>query len=230
MDRFTYYIQIVGHNRNDPIYQRQREAMVENQIKKRGITDEKILNAMKNVPRHQFMPAGARDSAYQDRPVPIGHGQTISQPYIVARMIDQLELRGGEKILEIGTGMGYQTAVLAEIGSEVYSVERIPELKKRAEQIYERLGIENARLKTGDGTKGWPEHAPFDRIIVAAAAEMVPEMLKEQLASGGIMIIPVGRHQFGQQLYRIRRNSEHSFTTDPLDYVAFVPLIPDKEE
>ncbi|MFP4384257.1 MAG: protein-L-isoaspartate(D-aspartate) O-methyltransferase [Spirochaetia bacterium] len=219
----------MGQDNNEQLYQRQREAMVENQIKGRGITDTKILNAMRQVPRHLFMPSGARESAYQDRPVPIGHGQTISQPYIVARMIDQLELRGGEKILEIGTGMGYQTAVLAEIGEEVYSVERIPELMKRAEQIYERLGIDNAILKTGDGTKGWPEYAPFDRIIVAAAAETIPEILKEQLAVDGIMIIPVGRHQFGQQLYRIRRNSEQSFTTETLDYVAFVPLIPDKE-
>jgi protein-L-isoaspartate(D-aspartate) O-methyltransferase len=209
-------------------FRRQRESMVSRQIKSRGIRDEKILNAMMAVPRHKFMPSGARTYAYEDRPVPIGHNQTISQPYIVARMIDQLELKGGEKVLEVGTGMGYQTAVLAEIADSVYSIERIPELKKRAERIYEDLGIENAYLKTGDGSKGWPEAAPFDRIIVAAAASNVPEALKEQLAVGGLMIIPVGSHVYGQQLYRIQRENETAYHTDKLDYVAFVPLVQDE--
>ncbi len=203
--------------------------MVSSQIKNRGIRDGKILNAMLSVPRHRFMPANARTYAYEDRPVPIGHNQTISQPYIVARMIDQLELKGGEKVLEVGTGMGYQTAVLAEIADSVYSIERIPELKKRAERIYKELGIDNAHLKVGDGSKGWPEAAPFDRIIVAAAASTVPEDLKEQLAVGGLMIIPVGSHHFGQQLYRIQRENETAYHTEKLDYVAFVPLVQDEE-
>ncbi len=167
--------------------------MVKQQIARRGIARRVVLDAMESVPRHLFMPQDLRHLAYEDRAVPIGGGQTISQPYIVAFMTDVLELTGKERVLEVGTGSGYQTAILAEIVPELYSLEIRPDLAARARKLLERLGYENVRLRVGDGSRGWPEAAPFHRIIVTAAPESVPPALVEQLAEGGAMIIPVGR-------------------------------------
>lgn len=181
------------------------ERMVRLQIESRGIRDARVLSAMRTVPRHLFVPSGNRDSAYEDRPVFIGHGQTISQPYMVAIMTEALELRGAERVLEIGTGSGYQTAVLAELCAAVFSVERIPELAARAEQALAGLGYGNVALYTGDGSEGWPEHAPFDRILVTAAAPSVPRALSDQLADNGVLVAPVGDWRRAQELVVARR-------------------------
>jgi protein-L-isoaspartate(D-aspartate) O-methyltransferase len=209
-----------------PIFEENPAAqrMVRLQIENRDIRDPRVLDAMRWVPRHLFVPVGSRATAYEDHPVSIGHRQTISQPYMVAFMTDALELRGGEKVLEIGTGSGYQTAILAELSREVYSVERIPELAEAARQVLESLGYRNVNLRTGDGCEGWPESAPFDRILVAAAAPDVPESLRSQLADNGVMVIPVGDWRRTQEIVVARRTGaviaiEHSIGC------RFVPLI-----
>ncbi len=170
----------------------QRTRMVEDQLKGRGITDPRVLAAFRKVPRHQFVPEGLAREAYADRPLPIEGGQTISQPYMVALMTSRLRLQGHERVLEIGTGSGYQTALLAELALEVFSVERLPELLAAANTRLEGLGCLNVHLTPGNGSLGWPEHAPYDAIIVAAASPDIPPPLLEQLAEGGRMILPVG--------------------------------------
>ena len=169
--------------------------MVEEQLVGRGITDDRVLGVMRKIPRHRFVEEALRDRAYGDHPLPIGESQTISQPYIVGMMTQLLQLRGDEKVLEIGTGSGYQTAVLAELARRVCSIERLPSLAARARRILDELGYTNAVVKTADGTYGWPDEAPFDRILVAAGAPTVPAPLFQQLAEGGRLVAPVGGPQ-----------------------------------
>jgi len=203
--------------------ERERKEMVRRQIKGRRIQDELVLEAMRTVPRHRFVPPYVRGSAYRDAPLPIGEGQTISQPYVVAFMTAALQLSGGEKVLEIGTGSGYQAAVLALIAGEVISVERLPRLAEEARRTLAELGYDNVRVVVGDGTQGWPEEAPYDAIMVTAASPEVPAPLLQQLADGGRLVAPVGpRHT--QQLVRVRREREE-FRREDLLGVAFVPLI-----
>ncbi|MGD1009083.1 MAG: protein-L-isoaspartate(D-aspartate) O-methyltransferase [Candidatus Aminicenantales bacterium] len=203
-------------------YGRERLRMVDTQIRARGVSDPAVLGAMAKVPRHLFVPEGMRGGAYADEPLPIGDGQTISQPYIVAYMTEALGLRGGERVLEIGTGSGYQTAVLAELAGEVYSVEIIESLSFRAQGVLRSLRYGNISFRVGDGSKGWPEAAPFDAIMVTAAAARVPEDLEGQLGLSGTMIVPVGTDL--QELVRIRREKK-GLTRDRLLAVRFVPLV-----
>ncbi len=198
-----------------------RERMVRTQIEARGVQDPRVLEAMGTVPRHEFVPEAWRDEAYRDSPVPIGDGQTISQPYIVALMSELLEVGPGEKVLEIGTGSGYQAAVLAQMGAEVYTIEIRPGLCRRARETLERLGYERVHVRCGDGYGGWPEEAPFDGIIVTAAPERIPEPLLEQLDVGGHMVIPVGA--FYQELKVITR-TEDGFEERSVIPVRFVPM------
>jgi len=181
--------------------------MVKSQLLARDITDERVLEAFRKVPRHRFVPETDQSRAYQDHPLSIGAGQTISQPYMVALMSQCLALGGWETVLEIGTGSGYQTAMLAELAETVYTVERIEELSTRAEGILADLGYPRISFRVGDGTLGWPEAGPFDRIIVTAAAPHIPETLKCQLVDGGSLVVPVGPRE-GQQLMVIRRDGE----------------------
>jgi protein-L-isoaspartate(D-aspartate) O-methyltransferase len=200
----------------------QRDIMVEVQIRTRGVYDEKVLTAMRKVPRHLFVPDELKPFAYGDEPLPIGEGQTISQPYIVAYMTQVLQLSGGERILEVGTGSGYQTAVLAEIVGEVFTIELLSVLSDRARTLLEALGYKNIRLKAGDGTLGWDENAPFDAIMVTAAAPAVPKRLQEQLGPKGRMIIPVGAGF--QELFLVTRE-RGGFRKKKLLPVRFVPLV-----
>ena len=171
---------------------RERERMVDEQLARRGITDARVLDAMRRIPRHRFVEEGLAHSAYEDHPLPIGEGQTISQPYIVALMTSLLELTGQEKVLEVGTGSGYQTAVLGALARRVCSIERLPRLAERARAMLESLGVSNVWIRVGNGALGWPDEAPFDRILVAAGGPTVPPPLMEQLGEGGRMILPVG--------------------------------------
>jgi protein-L-isoaspartate(D-aspartate) O-methyltransferase len=173
-------------------FARERERMVEHQLVRRGIADMRVLAAMRQVPRHAFVDEALQDQAYGDHPLPIGEGQTISQPYIVARMVELLRLGERDKVLEVGTGTGYQAAVLAEMAARVCTVERLPRLAARARQTLDALGYTNVWVRTANGTFGWPDEAPFDRIVVAAAGPSVPPPLFEQLAEGGRMVMPVG--------------------------------------
>lgn len=200
------------------------ERMVRLQIESRDIRDPRVLDAMRRVPRHLFVPAGSRATAYEDHPIGIGHGQTISQPYMVAFMTDALELRGGERVLEIGTGSGYQTAVLAELCRDVFTVERIPQLAAAAAETLSSLGYTNVSLRTGDGCDGWPERAPFDRILVAAAAPSVPDALRKQLADNGVMVIPVGDWKRTQEIVVARRTAG-AIEIERSIGCRFVPLI-----
>jgi len=200
-----------------------RNKMVDTQLIPRGINDPKVLDAMRKVPRHLFVDEALWSQAYGDYPLPIGHGQTISQPYIVALMTQALELKGPEKVLEVGTGSGYQTAILAEIVKRVYSVERIGALLMRARRVLDKLGYKNIALKLDDGTWGWPEHSPYDAIIVTAAAPKVPEKLLEQLAPFGRLIIPVG-DEYSQELQKYVKVNDH-FVKESLGGVRFVKLI-----
>lgn len=189
-----------------PIFRERREKLVEH-LRRRGIRDERVLSAMLKVPRHLFVPPELTEEAYNDYPLPIGCGQTISQPYIVALMTEALEVRENHRVLEIGTGSGYQCAILAELAKEVYSVERIPELALKAQKVLSLLGYNNVRIKIDDGTLGWPEYAPYDRIIVTAGAPKIPEPLLEQLDKGGIMVIPVG-DEYSQELLVVTKLTE----------------------
>lgn len=191
-------------NQQDP-YLRQREEMIRLQLKYRGISDPKILEAFSKVPRDAFVPAEYRRYSYADQPIPIGEGQTISQPYIVAYMTEVLQVRPNEKVLEIGTGSGYQAAILAELDVEVFSIEVNEILADRARITLENLGYKRINLKTGDGYEGWEEHAPFDAILVTCSPASVPPKLREQLAEGGRMIIPVGMQNSVQYLYLLEK-------------------------
>ncbi len=199
--------------------------MVIGTIERRGITDKDVLNAMRAVPRHLFVPEGDRDYAYGDYPLPIGYGQTISQPYIVALMTELLELKEGDKVLEIGTGSGYQAAILAEIpGIEVYTIEIIPELAESARERLEGLGYAQIHCKQGDGYYGWPEYAPFDAIIVTAAPDHLPQPLADQLAMGGRMVIPIGPPGGYQTLWKFVKQPDGELQAFNMGGVAFVPF------
>lgn len=202
-----------------------RESMVVNQVAARGVRSENVLNAMRKVPRELFVPNRLAEFAYEDSPLSIAAGQTISQPYIVAFMIEALGLRGGEKVLEIGAGSGYAAAVLAEIAGDVYTIEYIEELAKSAASILAELGYDNVQVLHGDGTLGWEEHAPYDGIVVTAGGPEVPESLQQQLKIGGRMIIPIGESRNFQELIRVTRVSETRFKSEDLASVRFVPLV-----
>lgn len=204
-------------------YELMRERMVRTQIVDRGLSNPLVIAAMKKVPRHLFVPKEYLDEAYNDYPLPIGYGQTISQPYIVAYMTDVLRPAKGMKALEIGTGSGYQAAVLAEIVDKVYTIEIVPELAKESAVLLKKLGYENITCRYGDGYKGWEEHAPFDLIIVTAAAEAVPQPLVDQLAEGGRLVIPVGKPNAVQELQLITKR-KNRIETKRLTFVRFVPF------
>ncbi len=204
----------------------QREQMVERQIRNRGVSDERVLDAMRTVERHRFVPGALQDEAYADTPLPIGHGQTISQPYIVAFMTEAVRIGPKDKVLEIGTGCGYQAAVLAELAREVYTIEILKPLAEKAKETLDSLGYGNIEVRNGDGYKGIPEHAPYDAIVVTAAPTEIPEVLIGQLKPGGRMVVPVG--SFYQQLYLITR-TEEGYETESLLPVRFVPMVHGKE-
>lgn len=202
-----------------------RKRMVFEQIHARGIRDTKVLKAMGKVRREAFVPKNLRDFAYADKPLPIGEGQTISQPFIVAYMIEALALKGGEKVLEIGAGSGYAAAVLAEIAGDVYAIERIGQLADKAVSNLIDEGYENVHVRHADGTRGWREEMPFDAILVSASAPVIPETMKRQLATGGRMVVPVGNSTRTQELVRITRRENDHFDWENLADVRFVPLI-----
>ena len=199
-----------------------REQMVRDQIGARGVRDARVLAAMRKVPRHLFVAADMQADAYLDQPLPIGHGQTISQPYIVAFMSEALELKPQDRVLEIGTGSGYQAAILAELAREVYSIEIVEPLGKEAAERLKSLGYERVKLRVGDGYRGWPEAAPFDAIIVTAAPDHVPPALVAQLRESGRLVLPVGR--FAQDLLRVRRTAK-GVVQENLLPVRFVPMV-----
>jgi protein-L-isoaspartate(D-aspartate) O-methyltransferase len=201
----------------------QRQRMVGQQLKPRGIKDERVLAAMAKVPREEFVPADARSSAYEDGPLPIGYDQTISQPYIVAFMTEQLRPKPSDRVLEIGSGSGYQAAILAELVADVYTIDIVEPLAKTAEATLQRLGHKNVHIKVGDGYKGWPEEAPFDAVIVTCAPENVPQPLVDQLKEGGRMVIPVGE-RFSQQLYLLEKKNGQMKESATLP-VRFVPML-----
>jgi len=200
---------------------RAREAMVAEQIEQRGVRDARTLAAMRTVPRHLFVPPALQAEAYADHPLPIGHDQTISQPYIVAFMTEALGLRGGETVLEVGTGSGYQAAVLAEIAARVYTIEIVAPLAEEARERLKRLGYRNVEVRAGDGYAGWPEKAPFDAVMVTAAAPHIPEPLKQQLKDGGRLVIPVGDES--QELVVLTRTGT-AYVEDRVLPVRFVPM------
>lgn len=211
--------------KKDNDFESRRASMVDYQLVARGIESPQVLEAMGRVAREQFVPERMRDSAYEDGPLPIGAGQTISQPYIVALMTEALDLQGGERVLDIGTGSGYAAAVLGCIAGEVFSIERVPELADRAAATLASQGFGNVEVRCGDGTMGWPEHQPYDGIIVAAGAPAVPDSLKHQLVVGGHLVIPIGSEHGAQSLMRITRVAEDEFRTEDLGGVRFVPLL-----
>lgn len=204
-------------------YEILRKRMVEEQLMPRGIKDQKVLDIFSKVERHKFIPEDLRTSAYADFPVPIGEGQTISQPYIVALMTECLGLTGEEKVLEIGTGSGYQTAILAELAKEVYSIERFPALVKKAQNLLNELGFANIKIRCADGTLGWPEAAPFDRIIITAASPRIPLPLSEQLKENGKMVLPLGE-TFSQVLTQVEKK-DNKLQSIQVCACVFVPLV-----
>jgi protein-L-isoaspartate(D-aspartate) O-methyltransferase len=211
----------------DPTRQAERHAMVEGQIMARGVRDPSVIQAMRHVPRHQFVTESEQEYSYEDRPLPIGYGQTISQPYIVAFMTEALKLQPTDKVLEIGTGSGYQAAVLAKIVSEVFTIEIVEPLAKRAEEILSQLGYTNVHVQAGDGYQGWPAESPFDAIILTAAPDHIPQPLLDQLAIGGRLILPVGK--FFQELVLVNRTNE-GYKQQVLLPVAFVPMTGEAEK
>ena len=198
--------------------------MVREQIESRGVTDAEVLAAMRAVPRHEFVPADLSERAYGDGPLPIGHGQTISQPYIVASMTEELRVKAGDRVLEIGTGSGYQAAVLAEITDHVYTIEIVEPLADAARERLARLGYDKVRTKKGDGWFGWKDAGPFDAIVVTAAAAQVPPPLVEQLAPGGRMVVPVGQPYAVQTLVVVTKDADGTVRTKSLYDVRFVPF------
>lgn len=212
----------VGSSEQNLEYEAQRKRMVEKQLKARDIDSPEVLDAMQKVRRHLFVPERVRHLSYRDRPLPIGHGQTISQPYIVALMTQLANIKKGDRILEIGTGSGYQAAILARLGEEVYSVEIIPELARKSGDLLQELGYTNVDVRSGDGFKGWPEHAPFDCIIVTCAPSEIPEPLLQQLAAGGRLVIPVGEHR--QKLKLVQKGKDGEVEEKNIIPVRFVPM------
>jgi protein-L-isoaspartate(D-aspartate) O-methyltransferase len=184
-----------------------REKMIQEQLLARQIRDTRVLEAMRNVPRHLFVPDDVKPNAYEDRPLPIGKDQTISQPYMVALMVQALELTGSEKVLEVGTGSGYETAILAEVSAEVFSIERFADLAVGAQALLTALGYRNVCIKVGDGTLGWPEHAPYEAIVISASSPQIPRPLLEQLRPGGSLVLPIGEEQL-QSLVRLRKTTD----------------------
>ncbi len=202
---------------------RERERMVEAQVIARGVTDARVIDAMRRVPRHVFVDEALRDRAYGDHPLPIGEGQTISQPYIVGHMTELLRLEGREKVLEVGIGSGYQAAVLSELAARVCTIERIPRLASRARETLEALGIRNVWVRAGNGTLGWPDQAPFDRILVTAGGPVVPPPLFEQLAESGRMVIPVG--EVANQTLQVVEKVQGTMRVTPDAECVFVKLV-----
>ena len=202
-----------------------RREMVEQHIFARGVRSDRVLGAMRKVPRERFLPHHLQEFAYEDSPLPIAEGQTISQPYIVALMTEALLLEGGETVLEIGTGSGYAAAVLANIAKDVYTVERIGQLAEKAAATLAEHGYDNVHVLHGDGTRGWPDHAPYDAIVVAAGGPKIPASLRTQLKIGGRLVIPVGADIRAQELVRVTRTSETEFKREDLADVRFVPLL-----
>jgi len=203
---------------------KRREGMVDAQIRRRGVTDARVLDAMRTVPREKFVPEHLHPLAYDDMPLPIEAGQTISQPFIVAAMIEMAEVAPGDRVLEIGAGSGYAAAVISRIAGRVYAIERHAELAARARERIATLGYDNIEIRTGDGTAGWPEAAPFDAIIASAGGPVIPQQLKQQLAPGAVLVMPVGRaHE--QRLIKMRRLGPDQFEEEAMGAVAFVPLI-----
>jgi len=207
-------------------YAKQRKKMVDSQIRSRGVRDERVLRAMEKIPRHLFIDEGLIDQAYNDNPLPIGDKQTISQPYIVALMTEALELKGREKVLELGTGSGYEAAILAELADRVFTIERIASLAQKARKLLESLNYYNVVIRVGDGTYGWREESPFDAIAVSAGSPSIPRMLVEQLAIGGRLVIPVGS-RYSQSLIKLTRLSENpdDVKREDLGGCRFVNLI-----
>jgi protein-L-isoaspartate(D-aspartate) O-methyltransferase len=203
----------------------QRDRMVDIQIAGRGVRDPLVIEAMRQVPRERFVPEGLAEFAYEDSPLPIASGQTISQPYIVALMIEAAEIRPGDRVLEIGTGSGYAAAVMSMIADQVYTIERHPELAEVAKRRYAELGYDNIQVRVSDGTQGWPEAAPFDAIVATAGGPQVPEPLLRQLAVGGRLVMPVGQTLNAQRLVKIVRKGENDYEQEDLGDVRFVPLI-----
>jgi protein-L-isoaspartate(D-aspartate) O-methyltransferase len=225
---FGFY-SMTDHDKQNPdrgktaeSYRLLREKMVHTQIEDRGVRDTRVLEAMKKVPRHEFVPAGEVEYAYDDNPLPIGYHQTISQPYIVAYMTEALALKGQESVLEIGTGSGYQAAVLAELAQKIYTIEIVEPLCEQARQSLKSLGYQNIFVRCGDGFAGWPECAPFDAIMVTAAPETIPQPLIDQLAVNGRLIAPVGKYI--QELVLITKTKEGSIVRTELIPVRFVPM------
>ena len=209
---------------DDSSYDAAREAMVREQIAGRGIRDRRVIEAMRHVPRHSFIPAAERARAYDDGPVPIGQGQTISQPYIVALMTELVRPQPGDRVLEVGTGSGYQAAVLARLVKHVYTIELEETLARSATAVLRELQFENITVRTGDGYGGWPEHAPFDIVIVTAAPEHIPQPLIDQLKPGGRLIVPVGPRFSVQQLKLLEKDAGGAIKTTEVSPVMFVPL------
>lgn len=212
-----------------PDFEEMRTRMVSSQLANRGIRDQRVIDAMAKVPRELFVPESYRDLAYADRPLPIAAEQTISQPHVVAYMIEALAIEKQAKVLEVGAGSGYAAAVLSKLAGEVFAIERIDELAQHAASNLQAGGYMTVHVKHGDGTLGWPEHAPYDAILVSAAASTVPEALKMQLKTGGKMVVPVGSRISIQQLIRITRLDETGFAEEELAAVRFVPLISDEK-
>lgn len=207
-----------------------RREMVMKQLQERGITDERVLQAMRKVPRHEFVPEALRTAAYQDSALPIDQGQTISQPYIVALMTEAIHPQPSQRVLEVGTGSGYQAAVLAELVKDVYTIELLPGLAEQAQARLKQLGYRNIQVRTADGYQGWPDAAPFDAVVVTCGAEHVPEPLFEQLKPGGVLVIPVGKTLETQVLYAITKGPRGEKQTRDLGPVRFVPLRRSREQ
>jgi len=204
-------------------YHKPRENMVKHQIAARGVKDPRVLGAMARVPRHRFVPDSIADRAYDDSPLPIGEGQTISQPYMVAWMTELLEIADSDRVLEIGTGSGYQAAILCELAAEVISIEKYPDLAREAQERLHSLGYRNITIHVGDGTLGWPQEAPYNGIIVTAGAPSVPQPLLEQLADGGKLVIPVGPS--GMQMLNVIRRKGNDYQAREEGTCVFVPLV-----
>ncbi len=208
----------------DMSFDAQRSRMVEQQLRSRGVRNTRVLDAMARVPRHEFVPEELQPEAYADHPLPIGFGQTISQPYVVAYMTEVLDPQPANRVLEVGTGSGYQAAVLGELAAEVYTIEIVDTLGSRARQTLDRLGYGNVNVRIGDGYQGWPEAAPFDRIILTAAPPALPQALVDQLAVGGILVAPVGPTVGGQMITIVRKTVE-GVTVEETIAVQFVPMV-----